>query len=903
MGRTAGSIIATKLYILPPRPGIVLRPRLTAQLDAGLHRKLTLVSAPAGFGKTTLISEWVAGQPRPVAWLSLDGEESDPARFLTYLIAALQTVAPGAGAAALPALQPGQPLPLEAILTALVNDISAITHDFILVLDDYHLVENPTVDKALSFLLEHLPPQLHLVMTTREDPNLPLARLRVRDQLTELRVADLRFTPGEAAEFLNRVMGLSLSDGDMVALDRRTEGWIAGLQLASLSMRGTSDVTGFIQAFTGDHRYIVDYLVEEVLNRRSDAIRRFLLQTSILDRLNGPLCDAVTGQTGSQAQLESLQRGNFFLIPLDDRRHWYRYHHLFADVLRAHLSMEHPEQLPVLHRRASEWHEQNGSAAEAIRYALAGGDFERAAGLIERALPATRQARQEATLLNWLQALPDDVIRRRPVLSAHFTGVLLQNGRLAGAEAHLLNAERWLDGGQQGQPVYADEEEFQRLPGVVAMYHAGLAMFRGDVAGTMRHAGRVLELTQEGDYFVRGAASALMGLAAWTSGDLEKAHRMYATGMANLGKAGHTSDVIGGFLTLSDIRLAQGHLRQAQGNYERGLQMATQQDGAPLRGAADMHVGLSDVYRERNELALAARHLAESEALGELNGLPKNSYRWCVASARLLEAQGDLDGALEWLNEAEPVYVGDFSPNVRPVAAMRARLWIMSGRLAQAHEWAREQALSSGDELDYLREFEHLTLARLLVAQAGNDRSSRLLGEALGLLERLVGAAEEGGRRGSAIEILALQTIALHLQGDRAAALASLERALVLAEPEGYARVFLDEGPVMAQLLAEAAERGPMSNYAAKLSPALAAGQPGPAAGVAPSAPPDMEPLSQRELEILRLFQTELSGPEIAGELVIALSTVRTHTKSIYGKLNVNSRRAAVRRATELGLI
>ena len=903
MGLTTGSIIATKLYILPPRPGIVLRPRLTEQMDAGLHRKLTLVSAPAGFGKTTLISEWVAGQRRPVAWLSLEEEESDPARFLTYLIAALRTVAPDVGVTALPAMQPGQPLPLEAILTALVNDISAITKDFILVLDDYHLVENPTVDKALSFLLEHLPPQLHLVITTREDPNLPLARLRVRDRLTELRASDLRFTPGEAAEFLNQVMGLSLSDGEMAALDKRTEGWIAGLQLASLSMRGTSDVTGFIQAFTGDHRYIVDYLVEEVLNSRTDAIRRFLLQTSILDRLNGPLCDAVMDQPGSQAQLESLQRGNFFLIPLDDRRHWYRYHHLFADVLQAHLSMEHPEQLPILHRRASEWHEQNGSAAEAIRHALAGRDFERAANLIERALPATRQARQEAALLNWLQALPDDVVRHRPVLSAHYTGVLLQNGQLAGAEAHLLNAERWLDGGRQGQPVYADEEEFQRLPGVVAMYHAGLALFRGDVAGTMHHGGRVLELTQEDDHFVRGAALALMGLAAWTSGDLEKAHQMYARGMAYLGKAGHTSDVIGGFVTLSDIRLAQGRLREAQRNYERGLQLATQQGGALLRGAADMHVGLSDVYRERDELAIAARHLAESEALGELNGLPKHSYRWRVASARLLEAQGDLDGALDWLNEAEHVYMGDFSPNIRPVAAMRARLWILSGRLAQAHDWAREQELSAGDDLGYLHEFEHLTLARLLLAQAGNDGSNRLLGEALGLLERLGRAAEEGGRLGSAIEILALQALARHVQGDTEAALASLERALALAEPEGYARVFLDEGPAMAQLLAEAAERGMMLNYAGKLSSAFAAWQRGSAAGAIPSAPPGMEPLSQRELEILRLFQTELSGPEIARELVIALSTVRTHTKSIYGKLNVNSRRAAVNRAIELGLI
>lgn len=386
-------MIATKLYLPPSRPGIVHRPRLIDQLNTRLHRKLTLISAPAGFGKTTLVSEWVAVCGRSVAWLSLEEAESDSVRFLTYLIAALQTIAGGIGAVARPVLETAQPLPIEAILTSLVNDIAAVPHDFILILDDYHLVDNPAVDRALGFLLEHLPPQMHLAMTTREDPNLPLARLRVRDQLTELRAADLRFTPAEAAEFLNQVMGLALTADEVAALENRTEGWIAGLQLAALSMKDNRDTGGFIQAFTGDHRYIVDYLVEEVLKSRPEAIRSFLLQTSILDRLNGPLCDAVTEQPGGKDRLEALQRGNFFLIPLDDRRHWYRYHHLFADVLRAHLIAERPEQLPILHRRASEWYERDGSAPEAVRHALAARDFERAAALIERALPAMRQTR------------------------------------------------------------------------------------------------------------------------------------------------------------------------------------------------------------------------------------------------------------------------------------------------------------------------------------------------------------------------------------------------------------------------------------------------------------------------------------------------------------------------------
>jgi LuxR family maltose regulon positive regulatory protein len=902
------SIIATKLYIPPSRSEIVLRPRLTGQLNTNRHRKLTLVVAPAGFGKSTLVSEWVAAGRRPVAWLSLDEEESDLARFLTYLIAALQTITGEIGALALPVLQSSPPLPIEAILTNLINDIAASPHDFILVLDDYHLVDNPSVDKALSFLLERLPPSMHLVITTREDPNLPLARLRVRDQLTELRVADLRFTPSEAAEFLNQVMGLALSADEVAALDSRTEGWIAGLQLAALSMKGNQDVTGFIQAFTGDHRYIVDYLVEEVLKNRPESLRRFLLQTSILDRLNGPLCDAVTGQPGGATQLEALQRGNFFLIPLDDRRHWYRYHHLFADVLRAHLMTEQPDQLSILHGRASKWYEQNGSAPEAIHHALAAGDFERAAALIEQALPAARQSRQEAMLLSWLQALPDDAFQHRPVLSVHYAGVLLQNGQLEGVEARLRAAERWLGEDVGMRPVFADEEEFQRLPGSVAMYHAAIALIRGDVAGAMSHARRVIELTRDDDYFMRGAASSLMGLAAWTSGDLATAYRTYADGMTYLHKAGYISDVTGGAVSLADIRLTQGRLREAFSHYERGLQLATQPGRPALRGAADMHVGLSEIYRERNELDRAGQHLLKSVELGELNSLPKNPYRWRVASARLAQAQGDIDGALDLLDEAEPLYVGDFSPNVRPVAALRARLWVAAGRLGDALGWARERGLSAGDDLSYLREFEHITLARLLLSQARVEGSDSALREAaIGLLERLLQAAEKGGRMGSVVEILVLQSLAYQLEDDIPAALAPLERALTLAEPEGYVRLFLDEGTGMAHLIGEAAGQGIMPAYTGKLLAAFAAGHQALAGEITPPAPPAssslLDPLSQRELEILRLFKTELSGPEIAQELVIALSTVRTHTKSIYGKLNVNSRRAAVRRAVELGLI
>src|SRR5438874_2467336 len=471
-------ILATKLYLPPLRPNVVSRPRLLERLNEGLHRKLTLIAAPAGFGKTTLVSEWVAFIERArtrTAWLSLDEGDNDPARFLAYLIAALQTIAATIGDGVLGVLQSPQPPPTEAILTALLNEITTLPDNFVLVLDDYHVIDAKPVDMALTYLVEHLPPQMHLVIATREDPQLPLARLRARSHLTELRAADLRFTASEAAAFLNQVMGLSLSAADIAALEDHTEGWIAGLQLAALSMQGHHDVAAFIRAFAGDHRYIVDYLVEEVLQRQPEPVRRFLLQTSILDRLSGPLCDAVTGQREGNARLEALERGNFFVVPLDDTRHWYRYHHLFAEVLSAQLLAEQPNQVATLHRRASAWYEQHGSTVDAIRHALAAFDFGRAADLVELAVPAMARSRQEATVLGWLKALPDELVRARPVLSVHYAGALLLHGVLEGVEARLRDAEQWLDTKtDRGELALApaaemgvvDEAEFRGLPGM-----------------------------------------------------------------------------------------------------------------------------------------------------------------------------------------------------------------------------------------------------------------------------------------------------------------------------------------------------------------------------------------------------------------------------------------------------
>ncbi|MDB5075178.1 MAG: ATP-dependent transcriptional regulator, partial [Chloroflexi bacterium] len=438
----ATPVLVTKLFVPPPRPNVVPRSRLIERLNEGLHRKMTLISAPAGFGKTTLVSAWVEGIERPTAWLSLDEGDNDPARFLAYLVAALQTRAAHVGTWVLAALQAPQPPPTDAMLTALLNDISTLPDSFVLVLDDYHVIEAAAIDAALTFLIEHLPPQMHLVIATREDPQLPLARLRARGHLTELRAADLRFTDFETSKFLNSVMGLRLSAADIAALEDRTEGWIAGLQLAGLSLQGHQDAPGFIRAFAGDHRYIVDYLVDEVLQRQPEPVRSFLLQTAILDRLHGPLCDAVTGQEKGTARLEALERGNFFVVPLDDQRHWYRYHHLFAEVLSAHLMEEQLDQVSTLHRRASEWYERHGSASDAIRHALAAEDFERAAGLVEQAVPEMLRSRQEATGLGWLKALPDELLHVRPVLSALYAAALLVSGQLEGVEARLRCAER-----------------------------------------------------------------------------------------------------------------------------------------------------------------------------------------------------------------------------------------------------------------------------------------------------------------------------------------------------------------------------------------------------------------------------------------------------------------------------
>ena len=894
----ASTLVDTKLYVPQPRSDLVARPQLTERLEHGAALKLTLISAPPGFGKTTLLAEWLASSAaadRSVGWLSLDQADNEPSAFWNYLIRALQSAEPGIGANALTLLEAPQPPPLASVLATVLNELTAASRDVVLVLDDYHTIDATEIQAGMTFLLERLPPRAHLVIATRSDPALPLSRLRARGELVEIRAADLRFTPETAEAYLNEVMGLHLGASEVASLEARTEGWIAALQLAALSMRGRDDLAGFIARFAGDDRYIVDYLVEEVLQRQPEQIRSFLLQTSILDRMSGPLCDAITGQGGGRATLEALDRANLFVVPLDDQRQWYRYHHLFADVLRARLLGEEPGRVAELHRLASIWYERNGDRADAIEHALAGGDFERAADMIELAAPEMRRARLELPRRRWLEALPDEVLKVRPVLNVEYVGALMARGEFHDVEGRLRDAERWLDSpaGASGAMVVVDEAALRRLPSSIAMYRAAQAQLRGDVPGTLAQARQAIDLAGEDDHLERGGAAGFLALAHWGSGELEIAFRYWADAQEELLKADHVVDAIGCFRPLAEIRISQGRLRDAMSIYQRGLALAAAHRPKVLRGTADMHVGIGELLLEFNDLDAAAGHLLTGRELGDDVGLPRNPYRWHVAMARIREAEGDTEDALRLLREAERLYVSEYYPLARPIHAVATRIWIAQGRLTEAQDWVRERGLSIEDDLGFLSEFEHVTLARVLMAHSMATGDRPPMRDAVALLDRLRAAAEAGGRQGTVVEVLVLLLIARRALDDDAGALTALRQAMILAEPEGYVRTFVAEGAPMTALLEAAIAHGISPQYARRLL----------AAGDRQHKQPLEEPLSEREIEVLRLLATDLNGPDIASELVVALSTVRSHTKAIYAKLGVNSRRAAVRRGEELGLL
>ncbi len=906
------SILLSKLFIPPPRPDRVSRPRLLARLDEGLTagRKLTLISASAGSGKTTLVSEWIAGCQRPAAWLSLEEGDKAATSFLAYLIAALQTISANIGAEALSMLHASQPQPppIESILTVLLNEIATIPDQFVLVLDDYHAIDSQPVDQALTFLIEHQPPQMHLVIATREDPALPLPRLRARGQLTELRAADLRFSPAEAADFLNRKMGLTLSVEDVTALEARTEGWIAGLQLAALSMQGNPDATSFIQSFTGSHYFVLDYLVEEVLGQQPESIQTFLLRTSILDRLYGPLCDAIIGSssrlTSGQETLEYLERANLFIVPLDNERLWYRYHHLFGELLRKRLRQNLvPGEIAGLHILASQWYEQNRFPSDAIHHAFAAEDFERVARLAELNWPAMNESVQSIKWLGWMKKISEEIIRTRPVLCVNCAWAYLNAGELEAAEAKMQNAEYWLEPttviGEQSdvasiEMVVVDEEQFKSLPLLLATARAYHAQAIGDISGTIKYAQRVLDLSPAGNSPMPGVASSLLGLAQYASGNLDAAYRAFSDGLAKMDPYA----AISGNFVLAGIKLAQGQLNTAFRIYEKALRLVLAHGEPMPLGTEELYTGVSELHRERGDLETAAQDLLTARNLGEKVELPDWQHRWYLAQARLYETQGDLEGALDLLEKAEHLYVRTPVPILRPIAALRTRILIAQGKMAEAQDWVHTRDLSVDDDISYMREFEHMTLARVLIAQEKRGLVDGSIQDAKGLLERLLRAAEEDKRIGSVIEISSLLALAHAAQGDISLALASLEHALTLAEPEGYLRLFVDEGNPMAALLQEAAKHGIARNYVRHLLAAF--GKPDGKKSVTKLM---IDPLSERELDVLRLLGTELTGPEIARELMVSLNTLYTHTKSIYAKLGVNSRRMAIRRAEELDLL
>jgi LuxR family maltose regulon positive regulatory protein len=883
----APELLATKLHRPPPRPDAVPRPHLIARLNEGLIRPVTLLSAPAGFGKTTLLSMWLNQIPAStrVAWITLDAGDNDPARFLAYFFGALQIERPRA--------LEGPRLPaFGEILTPAINRLSELPGPIVLVLDDYHLIEATAVQRALSFLIDHQPDPLHLVIASRADPALPVSRLRARDQLLELRQSDVRFTPDEAAQFLAQVLGRPLAEADASALTACTEGWIAGLQLAAVSLRGQTppQVSAFIHAFTGSDRLVLDYLGEEVLAQQPADLQTFLLQTSILDRMTGPLCDAVTERRDSRVMLEQLERANLFIVPLDNERRWYRYHRLFADLLQRQLALTRADEVVALHRRAGTWCEQHDLIAESIGHALAAEDFERAAELIEREAERALMRSEAATLLNWIAALPDRVVRSRSALSFYEAWARLLSGRPLSEE-------------ELRQRVVVTMEQSAHME----LLRAAVALMQGRLPDAIHLAQQAIPHLPGNAPFLQTIATWLLSIARLADGDAAGGTRTLEESIIAAKQSGSISTAVLGLCRLGDLRLRHAKLHEAAALFQQALELALDDEGQPLPIACEPLMALGDIARERNEFETARRYLQQGIDLAK-QWREVAAQRGLQAVALLQQAQGDAAGARASLHEAvELARRSDVSEiDDLLVALAGAQLAIAQGDLAAAERWAASRGLTGEAETiglnvdrawvaDHLRKYELITLARLRLAQAR-------CAEGLELLDTWLPSFEQRDRTYSVIIIEIQRALALQGLNRRAEALSALEHALTLAEPEGYARVFLDEGEALRLLLQRMKdEGGRMKGYAGFL---LA--QTGEAAQIQPSAfslQPLIEPLSQRELEILRLIAEGLTNQEIADRLVLSLPTVKWHTGNLYGKLGVNSRTQAVVKARELGFL
>ena len=927
-------LLATKLHVPRTQPGYVPRRRLVEALGEGLARGRVLVCAPAGFGKTALLADWARGGGRQsdgqqsggqqgggrqVAWLGLDAGDSDPARFWRYAIAALDRARPGLARR----VGPPPPHSFDGLVTALINELAADPgpDEVLLVLDDYHLVDSGPVHESVAFLLENLPPSLQVVVSGRADPPLPLARLRARGQLAELRAADLRFTPEEAAALLGEATGAGLPGAAVAALVARTEGWAAGLQLAGLSLRGHADPAGFAAAFSGSHRFVLDYLTDEVLDRQTGRVRAFLLETSVLERLSGELCDAVTGRADSQAMLQVIEQAGLFLVPLDEVRGWWRYHHLFADLLRVRLQAEQPGRVRALHRAAAAWFDEHDLADDAVRHALAAGDAAWAARLVERHVETLLGRSEGATLRRWLSALPAESVRDRPRLCLAQAYAAAQGFQVAALGATLDDAERaWAISGDEPywDPAGRSVSVLANVPAGIAFLRAVLARLRGDAARAAEYNQQALAELGEDDWLLRSFVRWSLAVADWLGGRFGPAERGLAEVLAERRAAdeavrragGEPTEVLraveggagffAGFLAmrvcydLGRVQRAQGNLEAALATYTEALGATGQSSQPPPLGMA--HVGLAEVLYERNELATALDHATVGVTLCRRLAFTAPLATGLAVVARIRHAQGDAAGALEAMDEAGQV---ELSPQVLALLnPQRARLLLTQGDVPAAAQWTTAAGLSPDDEPDYPREPEYLVLARVLLAQ--HDP-----GPALALLQRLLDAAASQGRTGSIIEIQALRALALAACGDRARALDALTEALTLARPGGYLRVFADEGAPMRDLLAQlsAGRRGDPGYLAALLRACGQADAGTPRTRAAVTPPGLAEPLTDRELEVLRLLAAGRSNQRIAHDLVVALDTVKKHVTHLLGKLGASNRTEAVARARELGLI